>query len=78
MEQKEKLEEFILTEVCPDMGLEQISEDTELIDSGIVDSLGILKILSFLDDEFGVDLSDEDIRPEKFATIKLILELTNG
>jgi acyl carrier protein len=48
------------------------------VDSGIVDSLGILKILSFLDDEFGVDLSDEEIRPEKFGSIRLILELING
>ena len=78
MEHKEKIEEFILTEVCPDLGLEHISEDEQLIESEIVDSLGILKILSFLDDEFGVDLSDDEIKPETFSTISSIMELIKG
>lgn len=72
---KEKLEEFILTEVCAEMDLKELGEDEQLIDSDIVDSLGILKILSFIDEEFGVDLSDDDIRPENFATIGTIIGL---
>jgi acyl carrier protein len=75
MELKEKIEQFILTEVNSDIGLTHLGEDDALIDSGIIDSLGILKILSFLDEEFGLDLSSEVIRPEKFATIKSICEL---
>ena len=78
MEIKDKIEQFILSEICPDMGitnLTHISEDESLVNSGIIDSLGILKILSFMDEEFGVDLSSDVIRPEKFATIKSICEL---
>jgi len=75
MEYKEKIEKFILTEVCEELGLKGLGEDDELIDSEIVDSLGILKIMSFLDEEFGVELSDDDIRPEKFATIGAIIGL---
>ena len=75
MEFKEQMEQFILSEICPDMGITHISEDESLLDSGIMDSLGILKILSFLDEEFGVDLASEVIRPEKFATIRSICEL---
>ena len=49
MDFKEKIEQFILTEICEDLGLniQHIQEDQPLIDSGIIDSLGILRLLSF-------------------------------
>jgi acyl carrier protein len=43
-----------------------------LIDSGIVDSLGILDLVSFLETEFGLHVSDEELLPENFQTIECI------
>jgi hypothetical protein len=44
-----KIKEFIMTEVNPELGLTHIDDTEPLIESGIVDSLGVLKIMSFLD-----------------------------
>jgi acyl carrier protein len=70
-----RIKEFIMTEVSPELGLQQIGDDEPLIDSGIVDSLGILRILTFLDETFGVDLASEEIKLENFRTVRLICDL---
>jgi acyl carrier protein len=70
-----KIKEFIMTEVNPDLGLTHLEDDEPLIDSGIVDSLGVLKIMSFLDETFGVDLSSSEIRLENFRDVKAICAL---
>jgi len=48
----EKIKEYIITEVNPELGLQSLDDDQPLIDSGIVDSLGVLRILAFLDEAF--------------------------
>lgn len=70
-----RIKEFIMTEVSPDLHLEHIEDDEALIESGILDSLGMLKILAFVDEAFGIDLSAEEIKPEKFRTVRTICNL---
>lgn len=40
-----------------------------LLDSGIIDSLGILEIVAFLEREFGFIVDDEDMLADHFETI---------
>ena len=70
-----KIKEFIMTEVNPELGLTDIDDGEPLIESGIVDSLGVLKIMSFLDETFGVDLSSEEIKLENFRDVRTICDL---
>ena len=74
---KAKIKEFIMTEVNPDRNLEGLSDDEPLIESGIIDSLGILKIMAFLDEEFGIDLSNQQIIPDNFKNITSICSLVD-
>jgi acyl carrier protein len=46
-----------------------------LIDSGIVDSLGILDLVAFLESQFGLHVFDEELLPENFQTIECIAAL---
>jgi acyl carrier protein len=43
-----------------------------LIESGIVDSLGILDVVAFVEAEFGVRVEDEDLVPENFQSVAQI------
>jgi acyl carrier protein len=72
-----KLKEFIMTEVSPDLNLVKLDDDEPLIESGIIDSLGVLKILAFLDETFGVDLSSDQIKLENFKTVSSICALVD-
>ncbi len=77
MELRDKIEEFIVTEICDDLDLdvEHINDDERLIEKGILDSLGILKLLNFLDEEMDIDISANEVRPDNFTNIKTICEL---
>jgi acyl carrier protein len=70
-----RIKEFIITEVNPELGLSTLDDGEPLIESGIVDSLGVLKIMSFLDEAFGVDLSSDEIKLENFRDVRTICEL---
>ena len=73
-----KIKEFIMTEVNPDLRLDKLEDDEPLIDSGIIDSLGVLKILAFLDEAFGIDLSSEEIKLENFRTVRSICQMIDA
>jgi len=52
-----------------------IAEATPLLETGAIDSLGVLDLVRFLEQNFGVQLSDDDLTPENFATIHSISNL---
>jgi len=52
-----------------------LQNNDSLIDSGVVDSLGILDLVTFLEGEFGLHISDEELLPENFQTIECIAAL---
>jgi acyl carrier protein len=73
-----KIKEFIIAEVNPEANLEQLADDEPLIESGILDSLGVLKILAYLDETFGVDLASAEIKLENFRTVRSICDLVEA
>jgi acyl carrier protein len=52
-----------------------IGMDTELIDGGLLDSLGILELVSFLEETFSLALPLEEFVPESFRTPAAILSM---
>ncbi len=55
-----------------------VTNDESLLNSGLIDSTGIFEIVSFLEKEFGIEVSDEDVIPDNFETINNIVEFVNG
>ncbi len=69
------IREFILSELVQDKSITTLSEKDSLIESGIIDSLGIQKLLIFIEDQISIQIMDEDIIPENFETIEAIVRL---
>jgi acyl carrier protein len=44
--------------------------DDNLLEIGIIDSLGILDLVNFLEQNLGITLSDEELVPDNFLTIE--------
>ncbi len=42
--------------------------ETELIESGVLDSIALIKLIQFLEAQFGITVPDLDVDPENFAT----------
>lgn len=49
-----------------------ITPDTELLDNGVLNSVGILNLVSFLEEQFGFTVPFEEFVPENFKTTATI------
>jgi len=49
-----------------------VGEDEHLLERGVVDSMGMIELLTFLEDRFGVQPADDEITEENFATLARI------
>jgi acyl carrier protein len=63
--------EFILKQF-PLARKHRVNNSDPLLGSGILDSLGVLEIVTFIEQEYGIAVSDEDLIPENFETIDYI------
>jgi acyl carrier protein len=69
--QVEQLRNFISEVTFTD--IEKIQEDTLIFQEGIFDSLGFLSLISFLDEEFGIEVDNDELNEENFESIKAIV-----
>lgn len=49
-----------------------LTVSTPLIEQGIVDSLGLFRLVSFIEEKFGVQFEPTDVAPQNFHTIQAI------
>ncbi|ABC76255.1 acyl carrier protein [Syntrophus aciditrophicus SB] len=74
MVDKLKIREFIQTEIMKKGDLSGVKDSDSLIESGIIDSLGIQILLEYLEKSFSVSISDDELVPENFESIDAIAE----
>jgi acyl carrier protein len=72
IEPRNALLTFIRDELLEGRSSSGIEEDTELLQSGIVDSLGIMRLVNFITEEFGYNVPAEDITIENFSSVSVI------
>ncbi len=46
-----------------------VKESDLLLESGVLDSMGVLELVHFIEQEFNVQVSDEELVPENFQSI---------
>jgi acyl carrier protein len=51
-----------------------LQNDEKLLEKGILDSMGVLEVVEFLEQEFDISISDEDLLPENFQSIDCLTE----
>jgi acyl carrier protein len=51
---------------------DELRDDASLIDSGIVDSTGMLEIILFIEGEYGIHVEDSETIPENLETLDRI------
>ncbi|HVR79559.1 MAG TPA: acyl carrier protein [Acidimicrobiia bacterium] len=54
---------------------EKLTGSTPLLGNEVIDSMGILQIIGFIEDEFDIEFGDDDLSVDNFATIDAIAEL---
>lgn len=75
---KAAITEFILREFLPGEDPEELTDSTPLITGGILDSLGTMKLVTFLEEEFKISLQAHETGVEYFNTISDIVNLVHS
>ncbi len=75
---EQAIKEFITTQFLFDKPMIALEEHVPLIEQGIIDSLGIFLLVSFLEQQFAVKIQPEDVVLENFSTIEAIGSLVRA
>ena len=65
---KQKIKAFIIENFLFGEGSD-LKDDTSFLDEGIIDSTGVLELIEYLEEEFDVEIQDEDMIPENLDSL---------
>jgi acyl carrier protein len=66
------INDYVSRELVQDRALLPLADDTSLLETGILDSLSLLRLVVFLEERFGIGVGDTDLRPDNFASVNAI------
>ncbi len=70
---KQQIREFIETSFLFREGRDGLGDNQSLLGEGLIDSTGILELVSYLESEFGIVVEDQDIVPENLDSVSQIV-----
>ncbi|MBF4463173.1 MULTISPECIES: acyl carrier protein [unclassified Rathayibacter] len=63
---------YLVEEFLPGTAPERVGTDLDLMNSGVIDSLGLLKLIAWIESRFEVGVDDTDLDPENFRSLTAI------
>ncbi len=72
---RERLFEFLRTIQKPDRPLDTVAETDSLVASGLIDSLALLEIVAFLEEQYRIDFAAVGLEPDQLTSVSGILDL---
>jgi acyl carrier protein len=71
VEIKDKVRDYIIKSTLANV--DNIANDTLIFETGLLDSMGLLFLIEFIKEEFGVETRDEELVVENFESINNIV-----
>ncbi len=72
-----KIRERLLQYIIEATFTDEINDDTLLFEEGLFDSMGLLYLIDFIRENFHIDIKDNELLLENFASIKSIVAFVN-
>lgn len=72
MSQVEVIKQFVVEEFLPDVTTRELDAGHDLLTRGVIDSLGLLKLIAWIEDRFGVTIGDTDLDPDNFRSVAAV------
>ena len=74
----ETIRAYIIDEFLPGQDPAGLALDQRLLSTGIIDSVGAMKLLLFLEQSFSIEIDAEDIGADQLDTLRSIVALVNA
>jgi acyl carrier protein len=75
---EKSIKNFVLSEFLAGEDPDQLTDTTPLISNGILDSIATLRLVAFLEQTFGIEMSAHETDAEHLDTIELIARLVRS
>lgn len=72
MNTQSEIERFILEELLSGTR-ETLDPEEPLVSTGVIDSLGMLRLITFLEERFGLKIGDGDVGDDNFGTLRRLV-----
>ncbi len=73
MAEVQKIRDFILENFLFTDDQSELANDDSFLQKGIVDSTGMLEIIYFIEDDFGIKVEDSEMIPENLDSVNNIM-----
>lgn len=78
MDIKKKIKNFIIAEFLSNTDSQMLSDDLNLLSNGIMDSLAVLKLVAYMENEFAISLEPEEIDMDNLNSIQTISDIVQS
>jgi len=75
---KATLRAYILENLLPGEDPANLTDDTELKESGILDSMSTLKLVTYLEEQYGIEFAAVDLEPANLSSIAALERLVRS
>jgi acyl carrier protein len=72
---EERIQQFVLKQF-PLARKNGLKPGDKWLENGLVDSLGILDLVQYLEQEFSIQAADDELLPENFESLSAVVEFT--
>ena len=74
---EEELRNFILENFIIDENPSQLDKNQSFLESGIIDSTGILELVSFIEEHYNITVDDKDLIPDNLDSLNNVVNFIN-
>ena len=78
MSVEDKVRNYILENYLFTDDQSELNNEDSFLEKGIIDSTGILEIIFFLEEEFGLSVEDDEMIPENLDSVNNIVKFINS
>jgi acyl carrier protein len=69
MESKNEIRGYIVENFLYGQDDTTLGDDTSFLEKGIIDSTGVLELVSFIEEKYGLSVSDDELVPDNFDSL---------
>ncbi len=75
---EQELRQFVVDNFLFGEGEEQLSNEDSFLEKGLIDSMGILNLVNYVQEKFAVTVADEELIPENWDSVRRVADFVES